>query len=121
MGSSWCSARALGGEWLDRYLGEWRDVTLEISGEDLIAAGVPEGPAVGRGLAAALRAKLDGEAPTRDDELRIALEAAALLSLIRRWNGANDDGVRWLEAELPGARAAFSTRLGGASTGRSSR
>ena len=27
------------------------------------------------------------------------------------------DGVRWLEAELPGARAAFSTRLGGASTG----
>ncbi|MFN8162109.1 MAG: polyphenol oxidase family protein [Solirubrobacterales bacterium] len=27
------------------------------------------------------------------------------------------DGVRWLEAELPGARAAFSTRLGGLSTG----
>ena len=25
------------------------------------------------------------------------------------------DGVRWLEAELPGARAAFSTRLGGVS------
>jgi len=27
------------------------------------------------------------------------------------------EGVRWLEAELPGARAAFSTRLGGASAG----
>jgi len=27
------------------------------------------------------------------------------------------DGVRWLEARLPGARAAFSTRLGGASLG----
>jgi polyphenol oxidase len=27
------------------------------------------------------------------------------------------DGVRWLEAELPGARAAFSTRLGGTSEG----
>jgi YfiH family protein len=27
------------------------------------------------------------------------------------------DGIRWLEAELPGARAAFSTRLGGASSG----
>ena len=27
------------------------------------------------------------------------------------------DGLRWLEAELPGARAAFSTRLGGASEG----
>jgi YfiH family protein len=27
------------------------------------------------------------------------------------------DGLRWLEAELPGARAAFSTRLGGVSAG----
>jgi hypothetical protein len=27
------------------------------------------------------------------------------------------DGIRWLEAELPGARAAFSTRVGGVSTG----
>src|SRR5437667_419790 len=26
------------------------------------------------------------------------------------------DGVRWLEAELPGATAAFSTRLGGTSS-----
>ncbi|MDX6582178.1 MAG: hypothetical protein QOI10_1362 [Solirubrobacterales bacterium] len=69
-------ARALGARWLDQYLSEWRDVTLAISGEDLIAAGVSEGPAVGRGLASALRAKLDGEAPTREDELRIALAAA---------------------------------------------
>lgn len=30
-----------------------------------------------------------------------------------RWR--ERDGVRWLEAELPGARAAFSTRLGGVS------
>lgn len=30
-------------------------------------------------------------------------------------NWHDRDGVRWLEAELPGARAAFSTRLGGAS------
>lgn len=27
------------------------------------------------------------------------------------------DGIRWLEAELPGARAAFSTRVGGVSEG----
>lgn len=27
------------------------------------------------------------------------------------------EGIRWLEAELPGARAAFSTRLGGVSSG----
>ncbi len=29
----------------------------------------------------------------------------------------NEDGARWLEARLPGARAAFSTRLGGVSRG----
>jgi hypothetical protein len=28
---------------------------------------------------------------------------------------SEQDGVRWLEAELPGARAAFSTRAGGVS------
>jgi len=69
-------ARALGAEWLDRYLEEWRGVALEIGGEDLLATGVPEGPAVGRGLAAALRAKLDGEASGRDQELAVALKAA---------------------------------------------
>jgi tRNA nucleotidyltransferase (CCA-adding enzyme) len=69
-------ARALGGEWLDRYVDEWRGVRLEISGDDLIAAGIPQGPAIGRGLAAALRAKLDGGAAAREDEMRIALDAA---------------------------------------------
>jgi tRNA nucleotidyltransferase (CCA-adding enzyme) len=68
--------RALGGEWLDRYVAEWRDVRLEIDGNDLIAEGVEQGPAVGRGLAAALDAKLDGEAAGRTDELRVALAAA---------------------------------------------
>jgi tRNA nucleotidyltransferase (CCA-adding enzyme) len=69
-------ARALGAEWLDRYLTEWRDVTLEIDGEDLIAAGVPQGPAIGRGLDAALRLKLDGEAVGREQELELALKVA---------------------------------------------
>jgi tRNA nucleotidyltransferase (CCA-adding enzyme) len=69
-------ARALGAEWLDRYVEEWREVRLDIDGEDLMKAGVPEGPAVGRGLAAALRAKLDGEVHGAADELRVALEAA---------------------------------------------
>jgi tRNA nucleotidyltransferase (CCA-adding enzyme) len=69
-------ARALGAEWLDRDAAEWRDVHLEISGEDLLAAGVPEGPAIGHGLEAALSGKLDGELSGRDDELRIALAAA---------------------------------------------
>jgi tRNA nucleotidyltransferase (CCA-adding enzyme) len=69
-------ARALGAEWLDRYADEFRRVRLEIAGDDLIAAGIPEGPAIGHGLAAALSGKLDGEISGRDDELRIALAAA---------------------------------------------
>jgi tRNA nucleotidyltransferase (CCA-adding enzyme) len=69
-------ARALGAAWLDHYVAEWREVRLEITGEDLLAEGVEEGPAVGRGLAAALEAKLDGEVAGRDAELRAALAAA---------------------------------------------
>lgn len=71
------AARAAGARWLDDYVESWSEVELEIGGEDLLAAGVPEGRAVGRGLSAALEAKLDGEAATREDELRIALAAAA--------------------------------------------
>jgi tRNA nucleotidyltransferase (CCA-adding enzyme) len=69
-------ARALGAEWLDDYLVEWRGVGLEIDGQDLIAAGVPEGPALGRGLASALRQKLDGEISGRDEELAAAIDEA---------------------------------------------
>lgn len=69
-------ARALGADWLDSYIDRWRGVRLEISGADLLAAGVPQGPAIGYGLEAALRAKLDGGVASRDDELRIALAAA---------------------------------------------
>jgi tRNA nucleotidyltransferase (CCA-adding enzyme) len=69
-------ARALGAEWLDRYASDWRRVRLEIDGDDLLAENIPEGPAIGRGLAAALSAKLDGEVSGRDEELRAALRAA---------------------------------------------
>lgn len=69
-------ARALGAGWLDRWLTDWSRVELEIGGEDLIAAGVPQGPALGRGLDAALSAKLDGEISGRAEELAAALAAA---------------------------------------------
>jgi tRNA nucleotidyltransferase (CCA-adding enzyme) len=69
-------ARALGAEWLDDYVSIWRDVSLAIDGDDLIAAGIPAGPAIGRGLKAALRAKLDGEISGRDEELARALALA---------------------------------------------
>ena len=70
-------ARAAGGAWLDRWVHEWSKVRLEISGDDLIAAGIAQGPAIGRALHAALVAKLDGDAAGRDQELSVALRAAA--------------------------------------------
>jgi tRNA nucleotidyltransferase (CCA-adding enzyme) len=60
-----------------RWLAELRHVRLEIGGEDLLAAGIPQGPAVGAGLAGALAAKLDGRAEGRDAELAAALAAAS--------------------------------------------
>jgi len=69
-------ARAHGAKWLDDYLVRWSQVALEIDGNDLIAAGVIEGVAVGRGLAEAKRRKLDGEIAGREQELAVALEVA---------------------------------------------
>ena len=69
-------ARAAGASWLDDYAARLRHVELEISGYDLVEAGVPEGPAIGRGLNAALAAKLDGEASGHEKELQVALDAA---------------------------------------------
>lgn len=59
-----------------RWLQDLRDVRLEIDGDDLLAAGLEPGPAVGAGLAAARTAKLDGLAVGRDAELAEALRAA---------------------------------------------
>ena len=60
-------------QWLDQL----RHVGLEITGEDLLAAGVPQGEAIGRGLRAALREKLDARVTGRDEELAAAVRAAA--------------------------------------------
>jgi len=59
-----------------RWLEDLRHVRLEIDGRDLLAAGVEEGPSIGRALRAALDAKLDGHAGGRDEQLAVALEAA---------------------------------------------
>jgi tRNA nucleotidyltransferase (CCA-adding enzyme) len=56
-----------------RWVTDLRGVGLEISGADLLAAGVPEGPAVGRALEETLRRKLDGLVSGRDEELETAL------------------------------------------------
>ena len=55
------------------YLADLRGVRLEITGDDLIKAGIPESPELGRALEETLRRKLDGEVSGREDELRLAL------------------------------------------------
>jgi tRNA nucleotidyltransferase (CCA-adding enzyme) len=77
-------ARGMGAHWLDAYVSQWRLVRLEIDGDDLLAEGIPEGPSVGRGLAAALRAKLDGEISGRGEEVHAAVAAARENSLGER-------------------------------------
>jgi tRNA nucleotidyltransferase (CCA-adding enzyme) len=60
-----------------RWLGELRHVRLHINGEDLLAAGVPEGPEVGRRLHETLLLRLEGElAEGSEAELRAALGSA---------------------------------------------
>jgi tRNA nucleotidyltransferase (CCA-adding enzyme) len=59
-----------------RWVTELSGVTLEIGGADLLAEGVPEGPAIGRALEETLKRKLDGLVSGRDGELRTALELA---------------------------------------------
>ena len=59
-----------------RWVTELGAVRLDISGSDLLAAGVPEGPAIGRALDETLRRKLDGIVSGRDEELATALELA---------------------------------------------
>jgi tRNA nucleotidyltransferase (CCA-adding enzyme) len=57
-----------------RWLEDIRHVRLEINGADLIAAGIPEGPEIGRRLEAVLELRLDGRLPDgHDAELQAAL------------------------------------------------
>jgi tRNA nucleotidyltransferase (CCA-adding enzyme) len=61
-------------DWIERL----RHVRLEITGEDLLAAGVPTGPEIGRRLSAVLARKLDGELDDgHQAELRAALRERA--------------------------------------------
>jgi tRNA nucleotidyltransferase (CCA-adding enzyme) len=60
-----------------RWLFELRHVRLRISGDDLLAAGIPTGPEIGQRLEAALDLRLDGKLDdSADAQLRAALEAA---------------------------------------------
>jgi tRNA nucleotidyltransferase (CCA-adding enzyme) len=70
-------AGALGAEGPARaWIEDLRHVRLDIDGAGLLAAGIPQGEAVGRALAAALSARLDGTAPDREAQMAVALAAA---------------------------------------------
>lgn len=57
------------------WLQDLRYLSLDITGEDLIEHGIPEGPAIGKALATARAALMDGTATDRESQLRVALKA----------------------------------------------
>ncbi len=60
-----------------RWLSQLRHVRLCITGEDLLAAGIPAGPEIGRRLEQALQRKLDGQlADGAEAELSAAVEGS---------------------------------------------
>jgi tRNA nucleotidyltransferase (CCA-adding enzyme) len=71
-------AREQAAEPARRWLEDLRPVRLRIDGDDLLAAGIPEGPEIGRRLEQTLRRRLDGEVPDeRAAQLRAALREPA--------------------------------------------
>jgi tRNA nucleotidyltransferase/poly(A) polymerase len=61
---------------IERYLQRLSGAGLEITGDDLVAAGIPESPAIGRALRETLKRKLDGEVAGHEAELALALDVA---------------------------------------------
>jgi tRNA nucleotidyltransferase (CCA-adding enzyme) len=59
-----------------QWLNTLRHEELQISGDDLIEAGIREGPQLGRRLAAARDAMWDGDAADRESQLVVALSSA---------------------------------------------
>jgi tRNA nucleotidyltransferase (CCA-adding enzyme) len=58
------------------WLRDLRHLDLDITGEDLIRNGIPQGPEIGRALQAARDALMNGLVTDRDSQLRVALKAA---------------------------------------------
>jgi hypothetical protein len=65
-----------------RYVRDLHDVALDITGTDLVAAGVQQSPVVGEALEETLRQKLDGRVSGREDELRVALAVARRIGAV---------------------------------------
>jgi urocanate hydratase len=71
-------ALVAGADSVATWWAQWRDLTPAISGADLVAAGVPPGPAIGRALAAVRADVLDGVAGDRAQQLHRALAVAGV-------------------------------------------
>jgi tRNA nucleotidyltransferase (CCA-adding enzyme) len=69
-------AVARGAEPVARWWARDRDLGTAVRGADLVRAGVPPGPAIGRALAEVRAAVLDGRAGGREEQLALALRAA---------------------------------------------
>jgi tRNA nucleotidyltransferase (CCA-adding enzyme) len=70
------AALAAGADPVARWWAEWRDAAPPVGGADLVAAGVPPGPGIGRALREVRAAWLDGRVRDRDALLALALEVA---------------------------------------------
>ena len=77
--------RRLAADRAHRYLEEWRFVRPRLNGREVEALGVAHGPQVGEVLSALRRARLDGRAKTRGDEMALVRR---MLSGRRRAVGA---------------------------------
>ncbi len=67
--------RSYGRRLIDEWLTQRRHISLQVTGDDLIAAGVPEGPEVGVRLEESYKLLLEERIePGRETELRAALE-----------------------------------------------
>lgn len=65
-----------GAQIVARWWAQWRDLVPAARGSDLVSAGVPPGPAIGRALRAVRAAVLDGEVLGSEDEIALALSIA---------------------------------------------
>jgi len=83
LGWAWLRGDRRGRATLDWYLGEAAGVRAVLGGEELVALGVPRGPAVGRVLGELRDARIDGAARSRADE-----EA-----LVRSWTEGRPDST----------------------------
>jgi tRNA nucleotidyltransferase (CCA-adding enzyme) len=72
----WAMAPAGARQRIEQWHAAAQGLALAVTGEDMMAAGIPRGPAVGVGLRAARLAALDGKARGKAAQLKVAMTAA---------------------------------------------